>query len=61
MKGDRLAGGARSATFGPSANVSQEKWDSIFGPPEKKEAPKNKLHPAIEVLKRKPRFQNSKG
>ena len=29
MTGDRLARGARSATFSP-AKVSQEKWDAIW-------------------------------
>lgn len=29
MSGDRLARGARSATFGP-AKVSQAKWDKIW-------------------------------
>lgn len=38
MKGDTLASGGKSATFGP-AKVSQEKWDAIFGKPE----PKQKL------------------
>lgn len=31
MPGDKLASGAKSATFGPP-RVSQEKWDQIFGP-----------------------------
>lgn len=39
MKGDRLAGGAKSATFGP-AQVTQEKWDRIFGPKDNKSEPK---------------------
>ena len=29
MRGDVLASGGRSATFGP-AKVSQDKWDAIF-------------------------------
>jgi hypothetical protein len=29
MEGDKLAGGGKSATFGP-AEVTQEKWDSIW-------------------------------
>ena len=31
MKGDTLASGGISATFLPSGNVSQEKWDMAFG------------------------------
>ncbi len=34
MVGDKLASGAKSATFG-GPKVSQEKWDTIFGPKEK--------------------------
>jgi hypothetical protein len=30
MRGDSLARGARSATFGPVAKVSQSKWDAAF-------------------------------
>lgn len=30
MSGDRLARGARSATFGPKAKISQDKWDAAF-------------------------------
>lgn len=39
MAGDKLASGAKSATFGPP-KVTQEKWDEIFG--KKKEGPKEK-------------------
>jgi len=35
MRGDVLASGGRSATFG-MGNVSQEKWDAIFAPDEDK-------------------------
>lgn len=35
MQGDALARGAKSAQFG-GPKVSQEKWDAIFGPKEKK-------------------------
>jgi hypothetical protein len=31
MVGDRLARGAKSATFGP-AKISQSKWDAIWEP-----------------------------
>ena len=38
--GDVLARGARKATFPASGgNVSQAKWDSIFGPAEEPETP----------------------
>jgi hypothetical protein len=30
MPGDALARGARSATFGPAAKITQEKWDAIW-------------------------------
>jgi hypothetical protein len=30
--GDQLARGAKSATFGPPANISQAKWDAIWKP-----------------------------
>lgn len=35
-KKDKLAAGAASAIFGPSAFISQEKWDLAFGKPKKK-------------------------
>ena len=28
--GDQLARGAKSATFGPPANISQARWDAIW-------------------------------
>jgi hypothetical protein len=31
-KGDALAAGARSVTFPSNSHISQERWDSIFGP-----------------------------
>lgn len=41
-KGDVLASGGRKATFPSLSHVSQDKWESIFGPPEpKKKAKKN--------------------
>lgn len=30
MAGDSLARGAKSATFGPAAKISQAKWDAIW-------------------------------
>jgi hypothetical protein len=30
MRGDSLARGAKSATFGPVAKISQSKWDAAF-------------------------------
>lgn len=30
--GDRLARGSKSAVFPSNSSVSQDKWDSIFGP-----------------------------
>ena len=39
--GDQLARGAKSATFGPAAKISQAKWDAIFGTDEPQE-PKKK-------------------
>lgn len=30
MSGDVLARGGRSATFGPTKNISQSKWDEIW-------------------------------
>ena len=35
-KKDKLAAGAASAMFGPSAFISQEKWDLAFGKRQKK-------------------------
>lgn len=32
MRGDILASGGRSAVFPSNSSVSQDKWDSIFGP-----------------------------
>ena len=40
MAGDSLARGAKSATFGPTKNVSQAKWDAIFPPDDPKPEPK---------------------
>lgn len=33
--GDRLARGARSATFGPAHGISQSKWDAMWESEEK--------------------------
>ena len=49
MAGDSLARGAKSAVF-PPAKVSQERWDSIFGAPEKtKEKPAEPKKPLKKV------------
>ena len=32
MRGDALASGGKSATFGGPSGISQAKWDAIFGP-----------------------------
>lgn len=48
MRGDTLASGGKSATFG-GPNVSQKKWDEIFGKdtgPKKKRRPR-KAKPSI--------------
>lgn len=37
MPGDSLARGAKSATFGPAAKISQERWDAIWAEDKKSE------------------------